>query len=242
MAGRSRFLLLIIVTLAIVSCESQDKASVPVKKPAPLVIVKPKPKMMTVAQKSELGFPPELIARVEEAAKASAEPFYEEVMIRSANLKGDVMIASAKLAGFSVRTQDAERLIEELSSSVRKDGFLIFRSQHNFGSVPDVVTVVRGDSSYDILVIQKTESPHHNLDTKKIIAWLRKQQKAASFVITGAGADWLEARFVKPPKNLNAFAQSIASFAPDVLAENNGTIEKLADTMKRTDGFTLWWD
>jgi hypothetical protein len=241
MAGRSLYLL-IGLTIAIFSCSSQDKTAAPHKKPAPLVIVKPKLKVMTAAQRSELGFPPELIAQVEEAAKAPAEPFYEEVMMRSENLKGDVMIASAKLSGFSVRTQDADRLIEVLSAPFRKDGFLIFRSQHNIGSVPDVVTVVRGNSSYDILLIQKTESPRHNLDTMKIIAWLRKQQKLGSFVITGAGADWLEARFIVPPKNMNGFARSVASFAPEVLAENKGTIEKLADTMRRTNGFALWWD
>jgi hypothetical protein len=197
---------------------------------------------MTAAQRTELGFPPDLIAQVETTSKSSAEPFYEEVMIRSSNLKGDVMIASAKLSGFSVRTQDADGLISALSPSFRKTGYLIFRSQQNVGAVPDIVTVVRGNSSYDILQIQRTESPHHHLDTKKIIAWLRQQQKLGPFVITGAGADWLEARFVKPPKNMSAFARNVAAFAPEVLAENRGSIEKLADTMSRINGFTLWWD
>jgi hypothetical protein len=241
MAGRT-FLLIIGLVISALSCSSQDKTAAPGSKPAPLVIVKPKPRVMTDAQRSELGFPPEIIAETETAARTPAEPFYEEVMIRSANLKGDVMIASATLSGFSVRTQDADRLIAELSPSLRKRGFLIFRSQQNVGAVPDIVTVVRGSSSYDILLIQRTESPRHHLDTKKIIAWLRQQQKLGSFVITGAGADWLEARFVRPPQNMSAFALNVAAFAPDVLSENKDSIERLADTMTRTNGFTLWWD
>jgi hypothetical protein len=34
----------------------------------------------------------------------------------------------------------------------------------------------------------------------------------------------------------------VAAFAPEVLAENRGSIERLADTMSRINGFTLWWD
>lgn len=224
------------------ACTAKDEQAPAGRKQAPLVIVKPKPKKLTAEQRGEIAFPPEIIDRTEKAAGSSAEPFYEEVMIRSANLKGDVMIASSKLSGLSVRSQDADRLISDLSPSFRKAGFLIFRSQQNVGSVPDVVTVVRGNSSYDILLIQRTESPRHHIDTKKIIKWLREQQQLGSFVITGAGADWLEARFVKPPRNMNAFARKVAAFAPDVLAENKGSIEGLAGAMTRMNGFTLWWD
>ena len=207
-----------------------------------MVILKPKPRVMTAEQRAELGFPPDLIAQVESAGNTQAEPFFDEVMIRSSNLKGDVMIATARLSGFSVRSKNADQIIMDLSPSFRKKGFLIFRSQQNFGNVPDVVTVVRGNNSYDILLVQRTEAPRHHLDTKKIITWLKEQQKLASFVITGAGPDWLEARFIKPPKNMKSFARKVAAFSPDVLAENKGTLERLVDTMERTNGFSLWWD
>jgi hypothetical protein len=240
MAGK--YLVLIGVVLAVLSCSTQEKVSVPDKKSPPLVIIKPKPKVLTTEQRNELGFPPDLIAQVEATAGSPAEPFFEEVMMRSANLKGDVMIAGARLMGFSVRTGQADEIIAGLSPSFRSQGYLVFRSQHNYGSVPDVITVIRGNNSYDILLIQKTESPRHDIDTKKIIKWLREQQKLGTFVVTGAGADWMEARFIKPPRNMNVFARKVAVFAPDVLDENRGTIERLADTMTRTNGFTLWWD
>lgn len=212
------------------------------KKAAPTVILKPKPRVMTAEQRAELGFPPDIIAQVETAGNAQAEPFFDEVMIRSSNLKGDVMIATARLSGFSIRSTKTDQIIQDLSPSFRAKGFLIFRSQQNFGNVPDVVTVVRGNNSYDILLIQRTEAPRHNLDTKKIIKWLKEQQKVASFVITGAGSDWLQARFIKPPKNMKAFARKVAAFSPDVLAENKGDLMRLVDTMERTNGFSLWWD
>ena len=241
MAGRW-LVIAALVLLTVVSCSKKEKPSAVGKKAAPMVILKPKPKVMTPEQRAELGFPPDLIAQVETAGNTQAEPFFDEVMIRSSNLKGDVMIATARLSGFSVRSTNADQIIMDLSPSFRKKGFLIFRSQQNFGNVPDVITVVRGNNSYDILLVQRTEAPRHHLDTKKIITWLKEQQKLASFVITGAGPDWLEARFIKPPKNMKAFARKVAAFSPDVLAENKGTLERLVDTMERTNGFSLWWD
>jgi len=241
MAGR-HLIIIVLVLLAAVSCAKEEKISVTGKKAAPTVILKPKPKVMTAEQRRELGFPPDIIAQVETAAGAQAEPFFDEVMIRSSNLKGDVMIATARLSGFSVRSTKTDQIIMDLSPSFRAKGFLIFRSQQSFGNVPDVVTVIRGNNSYDILMIQRTEAPRHDLDTKKIIKWLKEQQKMTSFVITGAGSDWMQARFIKPPKNMKAFARRVAAFSPDVLAENKGTIERLVDTMERTNGFSLWWD
>jgi len=241
MAGRY-LIIVALVLLTVVSCSKEEKPSAADKKTAPMVILKPKPKVMTAEQRAELGFPPDIIAQVETAGSVQAEPFFDEVMIRSSNLKGDVMIATARLSGFSVRSTKADQIIMDLTPSFRTKGFLIFRSQQNFGNVPDVVTVVRGNNSYDILLIQRTEAPRHNLDTKKIIKWLKEQQKLASFVITGAGSDWLQARFIKPPKNMKAFARKVAAFSPDMLAENNGSLEKLADTMEQSNGFSLWWD
>jgi hypothetical protein len=241
MAGRY-LIFVALVLLTVVSCSKEEKPSAADKKTAPMVILKPKPKVMTAEQRAELGFPPDIIAQVETAGSVQAEPFFDEVMIRSSNLKGDVMIATARLSGFSVRSTKADQIIMDLTPSFRTKGFLIFRSQQNFGNVPDVVTVVRGNNSYDILLIQRTEAPRHNLDTKKIIKWLKEQQKLASFVITGAGSDWLQARFIKPPKNMKVFARKVAAFSPDMLAENNGSLEKLVDTMEQSNGFSLWWD
>ena len=241
MAGR-QLIIIVMVLLAAVSCSNGEKTSVTDRKAAPTVILRPKPRVLTAEQRTKLGFPPDIIAQVETAGSAQAEPFFDEVMIRSSNLKGDVMIATARLSGFSVRSTITDQIIMDLSPSFRKKGFLIFRSQQNFGNVPDVVTVVKGNNSYDILLVQRTEAPRHHLDTKKIIKWLKEQQKLASFVIIGAGSDWLEARFIKPPKNMKAFARKVAAFSPDVLAENKRSMERLVDTMERTNGFSLWWD
>jgi len=241
MAGRV-IIILLLAGSAVLGCGGDDRKQQPTAKAGQAVIVRPRPKLLTAEQRAELGFPAELIAEIEAAAGGAAEPFFEQVMIRSSNLKGDVMIAAARLSGISVRTRSADDVIADLSPSFRSRGYLVFRSEQNVGSVPDIVTVIRGNNSYDILKVQQTESAHYHLDTKTIITWLKEQQQQASFVVTGAGADWVEARFIRPPRSMRAFAAKVAAFAPDVLRDGPGTVDRLADVMTENNGFRLTWD
>jgi hypothetical protein len=228
------------VILALVSCKAERP--VEQKKPEPVVLVKPKPPVLREEQRKELGFPSRLVKQVELAADAKAEPFFVAVVLKTENLKGEKGFESRKLAGFSVRTKKADDLIESLRAKLRAQGYLVFKSQKSYGTLPEIATIVKGNNSYDILKIQGTEAVNYHLDTKAIIVWLRARQKEGTFMITGAGPDWLEAMFIKQPKNMTAFAKKVAAFAPDVLARGTRTVDKLAERMKKTNGFTLAWD
>lgn len=206
------------------------------------MIVKPKPPLLGEAERRELGFPRQIVSGVESASGSEAEPFYVAVLVRSENLRGEKGYERKKLAGFSVRTKKADEIMNSAARSLRRQGYLLFRSKKNYGKVPDVVTVVKGSNSYDILKIQKTEAPNYHLDTKAIIEWLKTMQKNAPFVVIGAGGDSVEAQFIKPPKDMKAFAKKVAAFAPDTLSHGKGTIEHLVKQMTRSNGFFLVWD
>jgi hypothetical protein len=240
MAGNYIFLCGIIA-LALVGCKAQEKP-IEQKKPAPITVVKPKIPVLSQEQRTELGFLPNMIEQLESATGAKAEPFFATVILQSENLKGETAFESKKLAGFSVRTARADELMDLFRASWRGKKYLIFKSQKGVGSVPDIVTVIKGNNSYDILKIQRTESVRYHHDTKAIIAWLRARQKEGSFRITGAGTDWVEARFTRSPKDMEAFANKVAEFAPDVLVRDTRTMEKLTEWMEQTNGFYLSWD
>lgn len=241
-AMESRYALVCFTVLLIVaSCKTEKPVEEP-KKPQPTVIIKPRPTVMTAEQKAELGFPEDLISKIELSAGAEAEPFFKTLLVQSDNLKGDRGLEQQKLAGFSVRTKHSDDLIQTYRAGLRVKGYLIFKSQRGYGSLPDIVTVIKGNNSYDLLKIQGTEAVNYNLDTAAIISWLREQQQSGSFVVIGAGPDWIEARFVKQPENLPAFARKVLAFAPDVRESGPRTADKLADRMKKTNGFYLVWD
>jgi Domain of unknown function (DUF4253) len=220
------------------------KAEKPVeqKKPAPAVVVRQKHPVLSAEQRKELGFPVGLISKVELAAGAEAEPFFMTVFMHSENLKGDKGFENKKLAGFSVHTKRSDDVINTLRASLRVQGYLIFKTHRGYGQLPDILTVVKGNNSYDILKIEATEGQNYQLDTKAIIAWLKEQQKLGTFVVIGAGPDWIEARFVKPPENMLSFAENVNAFAPDVMEHGPKTLDKLAERMKRLNGFYLEWD
>jgi hypothetical protein len=212
------------------------------RKVSPVVVFKSRPRSLSQEQWHELNFPPEMIAQVEAASGGTAEPFFETIWSPSKNLKGDIMLGRERLAGFSVHTTRAETVINDFSDTLRKQGFLIFMSEQNFGSVPDVVTVIKGKSHYDILAMQKTEGTNYQLTNAAIVKWLKARQKRCPFVITGAGPDWVKARFLKPPKDMNAFAREVYAFAPDVVSQDAKSVTKLAQQMKQSNSFYLWWE
>jgi|GEM_PF-2430348 len=242
MAMSIRCLFLCFSLLFLLGAACRSEKTVEIKKPLPTVIAKPRHALLTAEQRSELAFPEKLIAKIELDAGAEAEPFFVTVLMHTENLKGEKGFESKKLAGLSVRTGKADELIDSNRSWLRKQGFLIFKSQKGYGRLQDVVAVVRGNNSYDILKIQGTEAPYCQLDTKSIISWLKARQQEGSFVVTGAGTDWIEARFIKPPRNMRAFAAHVAAFASDVLGQEPPNVEKLAERMNLDNGFYIGWD
>jgi hypothetical protein len=233
-----------LVFLAVLLLAAACKTEKPVepKRPQPTVIFKPKPPLLTSEQRAELDFPEDVIAKIELSAGAEAEPFFMTVLVASENLKGEKGLEKEKLAGFSVRIKNSDELIRTYRAGLRVKGYLIFKSHKGYGSLPDIVTVIKGNNSYDLLKIQGTEASHYGLGTPAIIAWLKQQQQSASFVVIGAGPDWVEARFVKQPENLPDFARKVLAFAPDVRDYGPRTADKLADRMKKSNGFYLVWD
>lgn len=233
-------LVLVVLSLSVFGCK-EEKPPEP-KKVQPPVVFSQKHPVLTIEQRAELNFPDDILSAVELAAGAEAEPFFETVVVKAENLKGETSVEREQLAGFSVRTKRAIETVDALSGKLRARGFLIFRSRRNYGNVPDRVTVVKGNNSYDILKRQKTESINFHLDTRAIIAWLKEQQAQGSFVIVGAGPDWVEARFIRQPQDMLAFAKKVYAFAPDTVSVEAGTLDKLAKKMTRTNRFYLVWD
>jgi hypothetical protein len=232
---------LAVLSMLAFGCKDEKLPEPKKVQPPPLVFNLKRP-VLTNEQRAELNFPADILSAVELAAGAEAEPFFDTVVVPAENLKGETSVERERLAGFSVRTKRSVETVDALSGKLRARGFLIFRSRRNYGNVPDRVTVVRGNSSYDILKRQKTESMNFHLDTRAIITWLKEQQMEGSFVIVGAGPDWVEARFIKQPQDMLAFAKKVYAFAPDTVSVEAGTLDKLAKKMTRTNRFYLVWD
>jgi hypothetical protein len=161
--------------LALITLFGACKTEQPVvqKKPTPVAVVKQKHAVLTAEQRRELDFPADIVAKMELAAGVEAEPFFTTMVMHSENLKGDQGFESKKLAGFSIRTTNSDDIIDRFRAGLRVRGYLIFRSQKGYGSLADIVSVIKGNNSYDILKVQGTEAQSYQIETTVIIAWLR---------------------------------------------------------------------
>jgi hypothetical protein len=122
-------------------------------------------------------------------------------------------------------------------------GYLFFLSALGVSQPPATVAAIRGTDQYDILRFVGTQDVNGGRTTDEIIRVLREWESRYPFRITGAGPDWVEARFRKNPEDMLAFAQEVIRLAPDSYAQGDYEDEgSFAAAMRRARSFYLWWD
>jgi hypothetical protein len=124
----------------------------------------------------------------------------------------------------------------------KKGGYLLFLSDDAFGMGNDKVAAIKSADQFDILVAMQTDGINYDIDNAAVLAKLKAWNAKYPFEIVGAGLDWMEARFVKRPADMLAFAEEVYEFCPDVVDQGTDTVKALAAEMKRTNTLYLWWD
>lgn len=132
--------------------------------------------------------------------------------------------------------------IFDLRNQLREDGFLLFRSQMNFGYEPEQFSVIKSDDQYDILRYSGTDGANYDLLPEDIIAKLKEWEERYPFEITGANLDWLEAELIDKGQDLSELAQQVYEFCPDVVDQGTGSVEALEKEMEAGRTLYLWWD
>lgn len=110
-----------------------------------------------------------------------------------------------------------------------------------FGHGPDKVAVIEGDD-YAYLGIVRTDGINHDLDHEAVMARYRLWDQKYGLRLVGAGGDWIEAEFVRPPEDWQAFAQELYAFCPDIVDQGVGDVDALAGELQKAGRLYLWWD
>lgn len=143
---------------------------------------------------------------------------------------------------FKAGQQSAGQLIAQLKQALNGKGYIVFRSEQNFGHAPDEIAVLRSTDPFDILRCKSTEAPNYEIDNASLIATLKSWHAETPFEIIGAGHDWVEVRFHQLPADLEAMAEKVFAFCPDTIEQGSGSPEALAVEMRETGTLYLWWD
>jgi hypothetical protein len=149
------------------------------------------------------------------------------------------------LTGASIDVGRAEALgiVRRLQESA-PSGFIAFVSERNYGigGDPDQVSVLKASGSSEVLLTLGTNGWNHDVSPDMVVARLEEWDARFGLTLRGAGFDWLEAEFKRPPDNMLAFAQEVYKFCPDVVDQGTETVERLATEMKGSNAVYLWWD
>ncbi len=191
-----------------------------------------------------------------ESELAKTISFSETILVRAKALgqgklerlvgTDDVTGEEKPLAGFTMAVpgKKAPGVVAGLRKELASQGFLVFRSQVNFGidGKPDRVAVLRGTDQFEILEGMGTNGINYDITNDMVVGKLKEWDARFGLVVTGADFDWAEAEFVKRPADMDSFAAEVYSFCPDVVDQGTGDVTKLAGEMAGTNTLYLWWD
>ena len=136
----------------------------------------------------------------------------------------------------------ASQMVDNLYVSFKSKGYFIFSAEQNYGYGPDIVAIIRSNDQFDILKIRGTNAANHNHDEKWVMELAKSIHAKFPFEIIGADQDWFEAKFIEPPTDWLAFAQELYEVCPDIVDQGSGSVEGLANEMKKTNSLYMWWD
>lgn len=132
---------------------------------------------------------------------------------------------------------------EQLRTTLKKQGYLLFKSEENFGNTPDKYAVLKTNDQFDIVKFRATCGPNYDINNDSIMLKLHQWYNKQPFEITGADADWVEMHLEKLNQTTAlAFANEVYEFCPDLTEQGAETVENLADEMLQTKRLFLWWD
>jgi Domain of unknown function (DUF4253) len=170
-------------------------------------------------------------------SKTSKSPDYLKAVADLEKLTGASSRAMKDVkGGFEFRLGPAKAKsfkLEKVQGNFLKRGCFVF---NNDATNSKRIAILPTTEKYDVLQAMGTNGVNWNLDSKKIIAWLRKLEKQQPLVITGVSGEHVSARFTTKVKNVEDMALRILEFSPDL--DNFG---ELMTQLPKTGKFELWW-
>lgn len=152
----------------------------------------------------------------------------------------------SKLRGltFEATPETAKRHIGELSADFQKKGHTIYLCEENFGidNLKDKVAIVNTSDKYEILKETGTDGINYDIDNDSLLKIIHVFDEKYQLTLIGCNLSWCEFTFAKEPTNWMQMAEECYAVCPDIVDQGTGSVEELADELKRTKTLYFWWD
>jgi hypothetical protein len=144
--------------------------------------------------------------------------------------------------GFRAKHSVAERELATWNERYRHKGAFLLRYENSFGyGGSDALLVLPTTDDLEAVGAAGTDGVNWDLSHDQVVRWLRDLMRTHPFLITGAGIDFVEGRFLEPPPDARSLAKKMYRFCPDIVDQGTGTVAALAKELKRGSLY-LWWD
>ena len=149
---------------------------------------------------------------------------------------------AAGACAFNLSKKRADKLLESYFQPALAEGFFLFRATTSESEGIHRLVLLPTSDRYVALIVMQTNGANSDLMPEDIIQWLKKLEARHPFEIDGIGYDFLEGRFHPPIKKPKELADELYEFCPDIVDQGTGTVQRLANELKRTGKLFLWWD
>lgn len=144
-----------------------------------------------------------------------------------------------------VPADKAEALVQKLRAGLG-EGWSAWRGTGRFVDeekeygVEVVVGAMRAPA--DILRQAHVNPVNHDMSTQDVVEKISAWHEKHGVDVLQADVESVDLRFLKLPDNVHALAEDIYAFCPDVVDQGVGTVEALADHLRKHKRVPLWWD
>lgn len=150
------------------------------------------------------------------------------------------------LQGLVFKEQNSKSydLVFSLKDKFKEKGYSIFLLENNFNidNKPDNIGVLKTTDKYTVLKQIATDGINWDITNDSLISIIKTFDKKYSLELIGASGDWCEFLIHNEPKSWTQFAKEVYKVCPDVVDQGTGTVQALADEMKKTKRLYFWWD
>lgn len=187
-----------------------------------------------------------IIKELKQHTTAGLEPFHYSLSKQLNADHTEIEIDPIKLNGlvFKETPENTQTLINELQAGFKAKGYYLFTVEQNFGigGNKDVMAILKTTDQYEVIKQIKTDGINYDIDTDSLINIVKGFDSKYSLSLTGTSGDWCEFKINKEPADWLAFAKEAYAVCPDIVDQGTGTVEALADELKRTKKLYFWWD
>lgn len=157
---------------------------------------------------------------------------------------GSVMEVPSKLEAlyFEADQSNAKVIVDELRADFQKKGHTIYVCEENFGNGNDKVAIVNTADKYSILKETGTDGANYDIDNDSLQKIIHTFDEKYDLTLVGCNYDWCEFAIGKEPMNWKTLADECYAVCPDIVDQGTGTVDALADELKRTKTIYFWWD